>query len=79
MRTLERVRYTTGAMTLAEYLAAEGHGSLTRLQQKTGVAYSTLHSIAKGTSIPRPATAKAIEEATDHRVRAATLLGLAAA
>lgn len=66
-------------MRLAEYLEREGRGSKTRLQERTGIAYSTIHWIAVGKSTPRPDTAKRIAAATDGAVSVEELLGLTSA
>jgi len=62
-------------MTLADYLAQPGR-SKAALARAVGVRWQTLHEIAEGRTTPRPATALAIEQATDGEVSAAALLGL---
>ena len=76
LRTLYWIRYNF-LVTLAEYLRHEGKGAKSRLQRKTGLAYSTIHWIATGATTARPDTAKRIEEATEGVVTAVELLGLA--
>lgn len=66
-------------MTLAEYIEQHGTKAKRDLAQKVGVRWATIHDIARGRAMPRPETAKAIEEATSGAVKAASLLGLDAA
>lgn len=77
------MRYTC-RVTLSEYIKREGRGSLTRLHRDTGIAYSTLHAIARQRRGKRGAppavqaeTARKIERATGGAVKAAELLGVA--
>lgn len=73
------VRAITFGVTLSEYLKREGKGAKSRLQRKTGLAYSTIHWIATGATVARPDTAKKIEKATGGAVTAAEILGVEAA
>lgn len=73
-------------MTLAEYLRRRGVGAKSELARKTGLAYTTIHYVARGKHPPSHGggkwrvsseTAKKIEKATKGEVTAAELLGVA--
>jgi hypothetical protein len=58
---------------LREWLGGDVHAK-GRLAAAAGLRWQTIDYIAKGQSVPRPSTARAIEQATDGAVRAADLL-----
>jgi transcriptional regulator with XRE-family HTH domain len=62
-------------MTLKQYIAQEGRGALSALAEKVGTSKGYLHDIMNG-SVPSPAIAKRIEQATEKKVKAAVVLGL---
>lgn len=64
-------------MTLKEWVAKQGRGALTRIQESTGLAYSTVLHAVGGNPIEY-ATAKKISAATGGEVTVADLLEPAA-
>jgi plasmid maintenance system antidote protein VapI len=60
---------------LAEYLETTGV-TIRELAKKTQRRWQTIQSIVEGRAEPLPETARRIEEATEGRVTAASLLGL---
>lgn len=63
-------------MQLREWLDRQGRGATAKLAREIGCErWATVHEIANG-HVPKPARAKAIEEATDGEVTAAEVLGL---
>ena len=71
--------YTTtmGTTALGRYLSRAPRGEKARIARASGLAYSTVHWIAAGRARPKVETARRIAEATDGRISAAQILGLA--
>lgn len=60
-------------MTLNDWVAEQGKGSMSLLQRKTGLAYTTVWKAARGIRTVRYATAKLLSQATDGAVSVAEL------
>lgn len=60
-------------MRLDEWVRRQGVGELTRLKNKTGLAYTTVHAIYRGAQTPTFASAQALSEATGGVVTIAEL------
>lgn len=55
-------------MRLSDWIEQEGRGALTRLAERSGVCYPTVHAIYAGTQTPLYATAVKISAATNNAV-----------
>lgn len=63
-------------MQLADYLRAQGRGSMTRLAEVIGCSQGTLSKIAAGSQWPSREIIQAIERETDGAVTAADIVWL---
>lgn len=63
-------------LTVDEWVAMHGRGSMAELARRTGAHWRTIQQIAQGHSTPSPRLAVAIEFATKGQCRAEKLLGL---
>jgi hypothetical protein len=62
-------------MRFRTWVAQQGRGELSRIARVTGLAYSTVYAIYKGTAVPGYGTAKKLSRATQHTVTIDELCG----
>ena len=61
-------------MQLTDWLRAKGRGELARIQRVSGVSYSTLHKVTRGTPVGTYEVARKISDATGGKVTVLALM-----